>query len=200
MREYKHDLANAEELLCVSCLVRHPAPAFASAERGKVPYKHRCIGSTRKLHLYASHSITLEELRWQLQSLPGKIWRFYTCTCTPSEPVIWYYEDGQLCSSKQVDSTHTSLPVSGYWTRCVQYLDDIDAYVCPHMRTSNRQLQDGLRVGALEWRSTTTPDENTKVTKAACVYEHCETKVTLSVNERQVQVDITKEYGDLNLR
>jgi hypothetical protein len=196
MREYKHDLANASQLLCAFCLVRHPAAAFESTERGKVPYKRRCIGSTRNLCLCESHSITLEELRWQVS--PERDLNLYDCSCSCA-PTTWTLGDGQVASWKQIDGTHTFLPVSGYWARCVRYLDDLDEYVCPHMRTSDKELQDRLREGALEWRASTTPDENIKGTKVECVYAHCETNVRVWVNEKQVQVDITNEYGSLKV-
>jgi hypothetical protein len=107
MHDDGHHLATTEQLLCVFCLVRHPSFDFGLTERGKVPFKRRCIGSTRKLRICAQHSITLSEL--QKHTTRYKRWSHYSCGCR--RPLTtWRFEpDGRVSSSMLSSSSYLQI-------------------------------------------------------------------------------------------
>ena len=147
-RDDYHHLATAEEskavsklenLLCSFCYARHPKRYFDKAEIEVSPHTRKCFGSTGVFRVCEHRTVTLPELQQGPPTSPGDSVNI----CDKRHDRSSFHHGPQLqgmleytfSQSFALLKEHQFLPISRLQMR--RALDELDEYICPHLRTSS---------------------------------------------------------------
>jgi hypothetical protein len=130
-------LSHTHSLLCAICLIPHPTYFFHPSQRRKPPFQRHCPGMEGKVRLCRHLSYTMGELRGLSGPRSGGALR--VCGhCELQKLVRCYYLKEAVCNTVLYRERGSRRDVR--WRKCVEVLDNIDEWVCPHLCTGDERL------------------------------------------------------------
>jgi hypothetical protein len=176
-------LAWSDKILCRPCLEAHPITAFTSEERQSSATIRKCVGSSGYLRTCGQEPHNFEQLRSvggnvSAGFLPGSV----VDLCETYDHI----EDNIQVRIRKLYNIETQCETTTYcdidrrgrepvWSAIVRCLNERDAYICPHMYTSDPDLQDKLR------HSNHPTDFGLAFSsQVGCMYPDCDTTVGIN--------------------
>jgi hypothetical protein len=185
-----------EKIRCQACLTAHPLTAFTLEERSRSPTVRKCMGSNGVFQACEHQSYDFAQLSAMLSDV----------TLRPNSGAL------SLCHAPIVDNlpnftclhrVHTGelmcLSAKHFWIRhgenplqfsIAQRLNELDVYVCPHMRTSYLSLPPRLKIDMFN-------SVSALIASVGCENRNCDTIFRFCVGGNLSLISIDRNLGDL---